>query len=63
MSKPESIKIEPWSDFPKLPYSFITDNFVHDKLATVKVNAKGGRSTVNVKAVLKEGKTSHTIED
>lgn len=52
MSKPESIKIEPWTDFPKLPYSFITDDFVYDKLFVGKVNAKGGKSTVNLKATV-----------
>lgn len=57
MSKPESIKIEPWTDFPRLPYTFISDDFVHDKLYTAKVNAKGGRSTVNLKASLSADKT------
>lgn len=52
MSKPESIKIEPWTDFPKLPYSFITDGFVHEKLLNFKVNSEGGKSTVNVKATV-----------
>jgi hypothetical protein len=52
MSKPESIKIDPWTDFPKLPYSFITDDFVHEKLFVGKVNAKGGKSTVNLKATV-----------
>jgi len=50
MSKPESIKIDPWTDFPRQPYTLLTDDFVHDKLFTLKVNAKGDRSTVNVKS-------------
>ena len=57
MSKPESIKIEPWTDFPRFPFSFISDDFVHDKLYTAKVNAKGGRSTLNLKASLGGDKT------
>lgn len=37
MSKPESIKIDPWTDFPRLAYTFINDDFVHEKLAVFKV--------------------------
>jgi len=52
MSKPESIRVEPWSDFPKQSYSILTDDFPHEKLYTAKVNSKGDRSTVNIKAVV-----------
>lgn len=61
MSKPESIKIEPWTDFPKLPYSFISDDFVYDKLFVGKVNAKGGKSTINLKAAV--GADKHIAEE
>jgi len=50
MSKPESIKVDPWTGYPKQGYSIITDDFCHDKIGTVKVNAKGSSSVVNVKA-------------
>lgn len=50
MSKPESIKVDPWTDYPRQPYSIITDDFCHEKIGTVKVNAKGSSSVVNVKA-------------
>jgi hypothetical protein len=63
MSKPESIKIDPWTDFPKQPISFITDDFVHEKLAVIKVNAKGGKSTANLKVTISEDKTSRTVND
>ena len=63
MSKPESIKIEPWTDFPRQSYSIITDDFCHEKLATVKVNAKGSRSTVNVKASANYDKGNYAISD
>lgn len=56
MSKPESIKIEPWVDFPRQPYSIISDDFVHDKLASVKINAKGENSSANLKISAKEHK-------
>jgi hypothetical protein len=49
MSKPESIKVEPWSDYPRQSYSIINDDFVHDKLAVLKVAAKSEKSTVNIK--------------
>jgi hypothetical protein len=48
--KPESLKVDTWTDFPRQPYSLITDDFVHDKLGTLKINAKGDHSTVNIKA-------------
>lgn len=63
MSKPESIKIEPWTDFPRLPYTFISDDFVHEKLFVAKVNAKGVSSTVNLKASVSEDKTSKSVSD
>lgn len=63
MSKPESIKIEPWTDFPRQPYSIITDDFVHDKLATVKVNSKGDRSNVNIKASINNDKGATSLND
>ena len=63
MSKPESIKIEPWTDFPRQAYSIITDDFVHDKLACVKVNAKGERSTANIKASVNVDKGTTSLSD
>lgn len=63
MSKPESIKIQPWTDFPKQPYSLFTDDFCHDKLVTVKVNSKGEKSTVNVKANISADKSGPVLSD
>ena len=63
MSKPESIKIEPWTDFPRLAYTFINDDFVHDKLGVIKVSAKGGRSTVNIKASVSKDKGVTKVSD
>lgn len=63
MLKPESIKIDPWTDFPRQPYTLLTDDFVHDKLFTLKVNAKGDRSTVNVKSNVSADKGAPYISD
>jgi len=62
MSKPESIKVEPWTDFPRQAYSIVSDDFVHDKLGTVKLNAKGTRSTINIKAAL-SGDKGYAVSD
>lgn len=63
MSKPESIKVDPWTDFPRLPYTFVSDDFVHEKLAVFKVNAKGGRSTANLKVSVSEDKSGRSVSD
>lgn len=66
MSKPQSIKIEPWTSFSKKSYSIFSDDFVHEKLLTVKVNEKPSRGSVNLKQQLvKKGdnfKTSGEIK-
>lgn len=41
MSKPESIKIDPWTDFPRYSNGIFGDDFVHDKLFVAKLAAKG----------------------
>ena len=63
MSKPESIKVDPWTEWPRQSYSLINDDFVHDKLATFKVNAKGAKSTVNLKANIKADKAGLKLTD
>jgi len=64
MSKPESVKIDPWTDFPKQPYTFITDDFCHDKVCTLKVNSKGEKSTVNLKTnINRNDKAELSISD
>lgn len=49
MSKPFSVRTEPWSSFDKQSYSIFTDDFVHEKLLTVKVNQKPLGGTINLK--------------
>lgn len=48
-SKPNSIKVEPWTDFPKQSYSIHGDDFCHSKPFVAKFTAKGSRSTLNIK--------------
>lgn len=49
MSKPHSFKCEPWTAFPRDSYSIITDDFIHEKLLTVKVASKTEKGTINLK--------------
>lgn len=63
MSKPESIKVEPWADYPRQQYSIFSDDFVHDKLAVAKVNLKGSRSTVNIKETVSADKGGYALAD
>lgn len=63
MSKPESIKVDPWTDFPRQSYSLFTDDFVHDKLLTWKVGSKGLNSTFNFKANVKADKAGYKVAD
>jgi hypothetical protein len=63
MSKPESIKVEPWADFPRQPYSIFSDDFVHDKFGTIKLNAKGEKSSASIKVSASSQKDSLTLSD
>jgi len=62
-AKPISIKIEPWTDFPRQSYSIQGDDFCHTKPLTVKLNAKGSRSTVNIKETFSHKEGKWNIED
>ena len=63
MSKPESIKIDPWVGFPRQPYSIIDDDFCHDKAFVAKVAAKSEKATVNIKETLNSKKGAWSIAD
>lgn len=54
--KPESIKVEPWAEFPRQAYSFITDDFVHKDPYTLKVNANSDKATVQIKETVTKDK-------
>lgn len=52
MSKARSYKNEPYAAFEKQSYSLIKDDFVHDKLLTVKANVQTTNGGVNLKETL-----------
>lgn len=49
MTKPFSVRSEPWTSFDKQSYNIFTDDFVHEKLLTVKANQSSTRGTINLK--------------
>ena len=49
MSKARSYKNEPYAAFEKQSYSLIKDDFVHDKLLTVKANVQSTNGGINLK--------------
>lgn len=54
--------MEPWADFPKQPYSLFTDDFVHGKI-TFKLNAKGPKSSANIKLTINHQELSKIIQE
>lgn len=61
---PESIKTEPWSGLEKESYSFIDDDFPHEKLLTLKTAQKSKNSTIKLKNTLnKKGDALKIAED
>jgi hypothetical protein len=64
MSKPQSIIIDPWTDFPKQPYhSILRDDFCHDKTYVEKLQFKNDRGTVNLKAAVDYKKDAWKVTD
>ena len=49
MSKARSYKNEPFTSFEKQSYSVMKDDFIHEKLLTVKANIDSKRGGVNLK--------------
>lgn len=64
MTEPQSIKNEPFADFPRQSYSIIGDDFCHDKLLTIKPSVKTTKSVLKLKEVVssKNGKLSFADE-
>lgn len=62
-TKPESIKVEPWADLPRQPYSLFTDDFVHEDIGVLKVNAKSSRGAVNIKQKLSCESGKYSVAD
>lgn len=61
MSKPFSAQNEPWLTFSKQSYNIFTDDFVHDKLFSVKLAQNSNRTSFNAKIELKNKGDSHKI--
>lgn len=47
--EPFSTKSEPFTEWQKQPYSFITDDFSHEKPFVTKFNASTSRSSLKIK--------------
>lgn len=54
MSKARSYKNEPFISFEKQSYSVMKDDFVHEKLLTVKTNIQSTNGGVNLKESLSQ---------
>lgn len=52
MAKANSFKSEPWSALEKGTYSIFTDDFVNEKLITIKATKKSALSTISLKETL-----------
>ena len=62
-AKPTSIKVEPWTDFPRQSYTIHGDDFCHTKPLVAKFTAKGSRSTLNVKETVSKKEGVYSVDD
>lgn len=63
MTEPTSMKNEPFTDFPRQAYSFITDDFCHDKAFVAKATAKTGKSVIKLKEAVSYKKETWSVAD
>lgn len=56
MTEPQSIKTDPYTDFPRQPYTIITDDFCHEKFLVVKPTLKTQKSVIKLKETISEKK-------
>jgi hypothetical protein len=63
MSQPATIQDEPWTNFPKLSYSFIHDHFVHDHRAVLKLSLRNANGGAEVSQQLKHSDNGFGIYD
>lgn len=63
MTEPVSVKNEPFTDFPRQAYSFITDDFCHDKAFVAKATAKTAKSVIKLKEAVSYKKESWSVAD
>jgi hypothetical protein len=63
MTEPASTKNEPYADFPKQPYSIITDDFCHEKLFVLKPTVKTERSILKLKETVTHKKGAYHLSE
>lgn len=61
--EPFSTRSEPFTEFPRQAYSFLTDDFCHGKTFTAKVTAKTVRSIIKIKETVGKKKTGLQLSD
>ena len=49
MSKPYSLQGKVWTSLEEQSFKILTEDFVHDKLFTVKVNQKSSKGNIKLK--------------
>jgi hypothetical protein len=60
---PESLKISPWSKFQEESYTFIDEDFPHEKFLTVKTNQKSASSAVKLSSTFNKKVEGMRIAD
>ena len=63
MTEPQSIKTEPFCDFPRQAYSIINDDFCHEKNFVAKVSAKTAKSVIKIKEAITNKKNTWAVAD
>lgn len=60
--EPFSTKSEPFTEWYRQPYSFVTDDFCHEKQFTAKVAASTGRSVIKIKETVADSKGKSGVQ-
>lgn len=63
MAEPQSIKNEPFTDFPRQAYSIISDDFCHEKNLVTKISAKTSKSVIKIKESITNKKDKWSVAD
>ena len=63
MTEPQSIKNEPFTDFPRQAYSIINDDFCHEKNVVTKISAKTSKSVIKIKESITNKKDKWSVAD
>lgn len=63
MKEAASTKTEPFSDFTRQPYSFISDDFCHEKFLVVKPTIKANRAILKLKETVTHKGDNYHLSD